>query len=166
MQRKVKMTYQAFESTTAKTWLFSPYHMANLQGEWYVFGTTESGNMVIQLSMARIRTAEVTEKPYTIPDTFDPKPLLAGAFGRFTSGGKLNRVRLLFDKAIAPWVLERQWHPMQKIVRRKNGNIELSFPAAGLYEVFRWVLAWGHHVKVLGPDSLRKMIEEEIILMK
>jgi len=164
-QRKVKMTYQSFESTAAKAWLFSPYHIANLQGEWYVFGTTESGDKVIQLSLARIITAEITEKPFTIPEDFNPKPLLAGAFGRFTSSDKPKTVRLLFDKEIAAWVLERQWHPRQKIVRRKNGDIELSFPAAGLYEVFRWVLAWGHQVKVLEPVNLKNMVANEVCLI-
>ena len=165
-QRKVKMTYQAFESTAAKAWLFSPYHMANLQGEWYAFGTTESGDMVVQFSLARIISANITDIPFTIPDGFDSKTLLAGAFGRFTSGGQPKTIRLLFNKEIAAWVLERQWNAQQKVVRRKNGEIELSFPAAGLFEVFRWVLAWGHHVQVLEPQELKKMISDEINLMK
>jgi predicted DNA-binding transcriptional regulator YafY len=43
--------------------------------------------------------------------------------------------------------------------------VELSFQAAGLFEVSRWVLAWGHSVRVLAPPELRKMVEEEIKLM-
>ena len=76
-QRKVKMTYQAFESTAAKAWLFSPYHMANLQGEWYAFGTTESGDMVVQFSLARITAAHITDIPFTIPGGFYSKNVLA-----------------------------------------------------------------------------------------
>ena len=140
--------------------------MANLQGEWYAFGTTESGDMVVQFSLSRITAANITDIPFAIPDDFDSKTLLAGTFGRFTSGGQPKTIRLLFNKEIATWVLERQWNAQQKVVRRKNGDIELSFPAVGLFEVFRWVLAWGHHVKVLEPEELKKTIKDEIQLMK
>ena len=164
-QRKVKMTYQAFESTAAKAWLFSPYHMANLQGEWYAFGTTESGDMVVQFSLARITAANITDIPVTIPAGFDSKTLLAGTFGRFTSGGQPKTIRLLFNKEIATWVLERQWNTQQKVVRRKNGDIELTFPAAGLMEVQHWVMAWGRYVKVLDPVELKKAVADEIRAM-
>ncbi len=163
--RKVKLNYRAFESPTAKIWVFAPYHIANLHGEWYVFGSTESGDQIIQLSMARILQADVTDASFSIPPGFDPKPLLAGAFGRFTSSAKAKLVRLLFNKDVASWVLERQWSPQQKVVRRKTGDVELSFPAAGLFEVFRWVLAWGHNVSVLEPEELKDMIKDEIKLM-
>ena len=49
---------------------------------------------------------------------------------------------------------------------RKAGDIELSFQAAGLFEVFRWVMAWGHHCKVLAPKELKSMVENEVALMK
>jgi predicted DNA-binding transcriptional regulator YafY len=71
----------------------------------------------------------------------------------------------LFDKEIADWVTEREWNPDQKVVRRRNGDIELSFPAKGLFEVQRWVLSWGRHVRVLAPTELRENVQEEIRLM-
>ena len=100
-----------------------------------------------------------------MPADFDPEKLLSATFGRFTSGENIQEVRLLFDKEIAPWVLERQWHPKQKIKKRKNGDIELSFKTAGLFEVFRWVLAWGHYVKVLEPKELKEWVKEEVKLI-
>jgi predicted DNA-binding transcriptional regulator YafY len=51
------------------------------------------------------------------------------------------------------------------VVRRRNGDIELSFPAKGLFEVQRWVLSWGRHVRVLAPTELRENVQEEIRLM-
>ena len=62
-------------------------------------------------------------------------------------------------------MLEREWHPKQKIKKLQDGSVELSFPAVGLYEVFRWVMGWGHSVKVLAPDELRKQVADEVRLM-
>ncbi len=102
---------------------------------------------------------------FEMPKDFDPEKLLANTFGRFVLSDKVQMIKLLFDKEMAPWVLERQWSPKQKTVARKNGDVELSFPAAGLFEVFRWVLSWGHYAKVLEPKELREMVENEAGMM-
>jgi predicted DNA-binding transcriptional regulator YafY len=73
-----------------------------------------------------------------------------------------ERTRLLFPKDEAPWVMEREWHPSQITKTRKTGEIELSFPAAGLFEVMRWVLSWGRCVKVLAPPELVRMVADEV----
>ena len=164
-QRVVKMKYGSFESGEVKERLLSPYHIANLQGEWYVFGPTVDTGEIRQFSLARIKSASLTNKPFDIPDTFDPGKMLQNTFGRFALGDHVQTVTLLFDKEIAPWVMERQWHPKQKVKKHKNGDIELTFKAAGLFEVFRWVLAWGHYVHVKGPAELKKWVRDEVKLM-
>ena len=69
---------------------------------------------------------------------------------------------LFRSEGVAPWVLERQWSPQQTTKQRSNGQVELAFQAAGLYEVQRWVLAWGHSVSVLAPKELKDMVRDEI----
>ncbi len=160
-QKRIRMKYRSFKAPKARERLFSPYHVANLQGEWYAFGTADDDSEVRQYSMARIKEPVLTEKPFELPDDFDPEKLLGKAFGRMAVGEKLYRIRLLFDKEVADWVTERQWHPRQKIIRRRTGDVELAFEAYGLMEVLRWVLAWGGDVQVLEPAPLRKMVADE-----
>lgn len=79
-------------------------------------------------------------------------------------------MRLLFSKEAAAGVVDREWHPQQVLKRRRAGELELSFPAKGLVEVQlvevqRWVLAWGHDVKVLEPKALREAVQAEVRLM-
>ena len=62
-------------------------------------------------------------------------------------------------------IRDRQWHPKQKVKCHKNGDLELAFEVTGLFEVFRWVLAWGHHVNVLAPKELKTMVADEVQLM-
>ena len=139
--------------------------MANLQGEWYLFGKIEGEDRVRQFSIGRIQSVKLTDKSFEMPADFDPSTLLANTFGRFVLNDHNHSVRLLFDKDVAGWVLEKQWGPKQVIRKRKNGDIELSFSAAGMYEVFRWVMAWGRWVKVLAPGELKKMVDDEITAM-
>jgi proteasome accessory factor B len=164
-QTVVKMVYRSFEAQTSKAVQLSPYHIANLQGEWYVFGFSDVHGELRQFAMPRVEKATLTEKHFDLPADFDPAEMLAKTFGRFVLGESTHAVRLLFDKEIAPWVLERQWHPKQKVSHRKNGDVELAIEVTGLFEVFRWVLAWGHHVTVLAPKELVTMVADEVQLM-
>ena len=163
--RSVKMSYRAMEAEKPLERVIDPYHVANLAGEWYVFAWCHRSNEVRQFSIPRISKAALLTDTFTVSPSFDADKLLSTAFGRFTSDEKVHKVKLLFSHEIAPWVLERQWHPKQKVKKRKNGDIELSFEAAGLFEVFRWVLAWGRHVQVLGPNELKEWVVEEVRVM-
>ena len=120
-----------------------------------------------QFAIPRIQTAKLTSDRFEVPADFHPNKFLSVTFGRFAHGGtKAYTVKLLFDKEVAPWVLERQWSVKQTLKQQTNGQVELSFPAAGLYEVSRWVLAWGHRVRVLAPKELKDMVRNEIKQMR
>lgn len=166
-QKTLRLRYRPFDAATDanKESRLNPYHIANLQGEWYLFGVHAGHTDVRQFSMARIERASLTTDSFQVPPAFDPEKQLADTFGRFAGTNESHTVRLLFSKDVAAWVEEREWHPQQVIRRRKAGEIELSFPAKGLFEVQRWVLSWGHDVKVLEPKELRGSVREEIRLM-
>ena len=163
-QRSVKITYRAMEAKETKERTIDPYHIANLSGEWYVFAWCHRSEQLLQFAIPRIQKAALTDATFVVPDDFDPKEMLSATFSRFTLA-KPRKVRLLFDNEIAPWVLERQWQPKQQIRQRRSGVIELSFEAAGLLEVFRWVMAWGRHCTVLAPKELKDWVVKEARMM-
>lgn len=141
--------------------LIDPYHVANLQGEWYLFGVHTGRTDVRQFSMARIERAAVTSRFFEMPHGFDPDKQLADTFGRFACSNKSHTVRLLFSKTAAVAVASQEWHPNQTVRSRRDGSLELCFDAKGLEEVKRWVLSWGAEVRVLQPQSLRNIIRNE-----
>lgn len=164
-QRSLKISYLAMEAKEIKDREIDPYHMANLAGEWYVFARCHRSEQIIQFAIPRIKKAQLLDKAFTLPADFNPDKFLATTFGRFAMGGEIYEVRVLFAKEVAPWVLERQWQPKQKIIKRANGDIELSFKVTGLFEVYRWVMAWGRHCKVLAPGELKKWVRDEVAAM-
>jgi len=165
--RTIKIVYRTFDSGAdeVKESRIAPYHIANLQGEWYVFGVHHGHDDVRQFAMGRIAKATLTDTDFTVPVGFDPKKLLEGTFARYAGDDEAVTVRILFNKEVAGWIEEREWQPQQKLKRRKTGGIELEFPAKGLFEVQRWVLSWGHQAKVLAPAELAEAVRDEIRLM-
>jgi proteasome accessory factor B len=164
-QQVLRMSYKSIEKGTATQWQVEPLHLANLQGEWYLFGKGVEEEFVRQFSIGRIEKVNVTDKKFEMPADFNPKKFLANTFGRFAGNNRTHEIRILFDKEVAPWILEKQWGPKQVIKTQKNGDLELIFSAAGMLEVFRWVMAWGRWAKVLAPCELKKMVADEIAAM-
>jgi len=163
----LKIRYRPFEMDAGKALKDSfvqPYHLANLQGEWYVFGVHRGHTDIRQFALARIERAGVEPDRFAIPTGFDPGRLLEGVFGRYTGTGEGAgyRIRLLFAKEIASWIADREWHAKQTLIKRKSGAVEIRFQAQSLFEVQRWVLSWGHWVRVLGPAELRRRVKEEV----
>jgi len=148
-----------------KTFDVCPYHLANLHGEWYLFVGFDDSDDIRQLAVGRIDKVSLLAKNFAVPNSFDAKKMLNETFQRFAGDNQAHTVKVVFDKEVAPWVLERQWHPEQEVKTRRDGSVELSFRAKGLFEVMRWLLAWGCHVTVKGPKELRDMLNDEIRAM-
>lgn len=164
-QRLLEIEYRSAEARESKARQLAPYHIANLQGEWYVYGRDSVRASIRQFSMARILACRLTDTPFEVPPDFDPKQLLAHTFSRFSMNSTPHQVRLLFDREAADAVLDRQWHADQVVRTRRDGRVELAFAIAGLLEVFHWVLAWGRRVQVLAPKELQQLVREEIVAM-
>jgi predicted DNA-binding transcriptional regulator YafY len=148
-----------------KTSRVAPVHLANLQGDWYLFVQYAGFDNFRQLALARIQQVKLLKDKAVIAGTFDPKKELANTFSKFAGENEVFRVTVQFDAEIADEVLERQWHPEQTVKNLKNGGVEISFAAKGDLEVKRWVLAFGRYANVKSPQWLKEQIDEEIRAM-
>jgi predicted DNA-binding transcriptional regulator YafY len=53
-------------------------------------------------------------------------------------------------------VLEDPWHPQQQVHPRRDGDVELSVPAAHELDIIPRVLALGPEAELLAPPSSRQ----------
>jgi len=139
----------------------TPVHLANLQGDWYLFVQFEGFDNFRQIALSRIQSIKLLRKKADIQGTFDPEKELADVFSKFAGENEPFRVTVQFDPEIAASVLERQWHPKQEVKTLKDGRVEISFDAKGDIEIKRWVMAFGRYAKVKSPKWLKDVITEE-----
>jgi proteasome accessory factor B len=148
-----------------KTSRVAPVHLANLQGDWYLFVQYEGFDNFRQLALARIQSIKLLSKKIDIKGTFDPKKELSNTFSKFAGDNKAFLVTVQFHPEIAVSVQERQWHPEQKVKNLKGGGVEISFEAKGDIEIKRWVMAYGRYAKVKSPKWLKDDIADEVRAM-
>ena len=137
-----------------------PLHIASLENQWYVFAEDLERKDLRTFALPRMRNVRLTNTTFRRPANFSISKVLSGSFGVF-EGGKKHRIKLQFDAFAGRLVSERTWHESQKFREAKDGSATLELELGSLEEIQRWVLSWGSHVRVLGPDELRERVRKE-----
>ncbi len=130
-----------------------PYHLANVNGEWFLFAYCHLRRGIRTFAPARIRSVKLTGEVFPRPQDFSIEKELEHSFG-VLSGNVEYLVRIQFSEAVSDYIREKRWHPSQKLTELKDGGLELRLKLSSLVEVQRWVLGWGGSAIPLSPPEL------------
>jgi len=156
--RKVEVSYRAGDDQT-KTYAFSPYCIAYYGGELYTIGWSDLRESVRTLRVDRIKSIKALGQKFERPKDFDPEDYLGRSFGIYSEGAQ-EKVEIEFAKEASRTVLEREWHPTQRIEQGAGGKVTLKMTVQGLAEVARWVLYHAPYAKAIEPKELRVMVAQ------
>ena len=168
-RQAVEVDYQSVSSDKLQIYTLDPLHIANIEGEWYLFGRSHYKGDIIQLAISRMAGARESDATFQTLEQFDPADLKKLLFGRYASmQGKSEIVRIGVDSTYALQVRQKQWHAEQQLVEQADGSVELSFPVSSggsklpYANVVSWVLGMGSHACVRAPQALKQLVAEEI----
>lgn len=152
-RRQLEIRYRKPGASQAEQRIVDPYHLANINGEWFLFAYDHLRKDVRTFAPARVRSAKPTGKTFQRPQKFSLESLLRDSFA-VRSGETTHEVVIQFDKVAADYVREKRWHASQRLKQLKNGGVELRMNVSSLPEVERWVLAWSGRAIVMKPREL------------
>jgi len=136
-----------------------PYHLANINGEWFLFAFDHGRKDLRTFAPARIQSARATGKTFERTQKFSLEKRLRDSFGVYSGKGKFD-VAIRFAPRAADYVREKKWHPSQSLREFKNGAVELTLTLSSLGEVQRWVLSWGGDARVVRPPELVESVRQ------
>jgi len=139
--------------------LVDPYHLANINGEWFLFAFDHARKDIRTFAPARIQSARLTGKTFERTQKFSLENRLRDSFGVYSGGGKFEVV-IRFAPRVADYIREKKWHPSQSLREFKGGGVELKMKLSSLGEVQRWVLSWGGDAQVLQPLELADAVRQ------
>jgi len=157
-RRQLQITYRKPGQTQGETRTIDPYHLANINSEWYLFAFDHLRNDIRTFVPARISEIKETGRSFQRAQKFSLEQRLRGSFGVHSGGGDY-KVVLRFDPEVADFVREKKWHESQEAHDLKNGGVELAMRLTSLQEVERWVLSWGGRAQVLKPAELAENVK-------
>jgi proteasome accessory factor B len=155
-RRRCRVAYLAPGRDRPRRFPYDPYRLLTIQGGLYAVGRVPVYTNLVTLAVDRLRELALTDEAFTVDPAFDPKRHAAEAFGVVWDGPMTVVLRFTADQA--PYVVEREWHPTQRFRARRDGQLEMTFRAAGQREIVRWILGWGDGVEVVRPRSLRARV--------
>lgn len=143
--------------------IVDPYHLANINGEWFLFAYDHGRKDIRTFAPARIQSAKPTGKTFERTEKFSLEKRLRDSFGVHAGEGKFQVV-IRFASRAADYIREKKWHPSQQLRDLKDGGAELKLKLSSLGEVERWILSWGGEAQALQPrelvDSVRKAAQK------
>ena len=146
--------------------LFEPYFIepSAIGYSTYVIGYDHHRHDIRTFKVERLLRVRLTTDTYTIPATFNPYTLLAGAWGvNWGAGGKPTSVALRFCAGrAAQRVRETNWHESQQIEDLPDGGCILRIQVGSTQEMKPWIRQWGPDCEVLEPEELRAEIAAEM----
>jgi len=152
-RQQIELTYRKPGRADVEQRVVDPYHLANINGEWYLFAFDHLRQDIRTFAPARIQAVKTTGKIFPRPEKFSLEKRLRDSFG-VQSGEGSHDVVVRFDARVADYVREKKWHESQELRELKNGGVELRLKLSSLNEIERWILGWGGDAKVIQPREL------------
>src|ERR1017187_8744763 len=152
-RQQVELAYRKPGQRRIEQRLVDPYHLANINGEWFLFAFDHLRNDLRTFVPARIKAIRHTGKTFERRPAFSLAERLRGSFGVQSGHGEIN-VIIRFQEHVADYIREKKWHDSQQLRELKQGGVEMRLKLSSLGEVGRWVLSWGGDAVVVRPAEL------------
>ncbi len=157
-REQIELAYRKPGQARPEARVVDPYHLANINGEWYLFAFDHARRDIRTFAPARIKSVKPTGKVFARPEKFSLEKRLRGSFG-VHSGEGAHEVIIRFNPRAADYIREKKWHESQQLRELKGGVLELKLKLSSLPEIERWVLSWGGDAKVVKPSELAASVK-------
>jgi predicted DNA-binding transcriptional regulator YafY len=152
-RKQLKLRYRKPGQREIEDRLVDPYHLANINGEWFLFAHCHLRNDLRTFVPSRIHGIEETGKRFVRPRQFSLEKRLRNSFA-VRSGQTEYSVAIRFDEWASDYIREKKWHGSQVLTELPDGGVELRMRVSSLGEIQRWILGWGGAARVVEPPEL------------
>jgi predicted DNA-binding transcriptional regulator YafY len=158
--RKVlKIKYKSFTRDQVIEQIIYPYYLKQYNNRWFLFGKNPNYEEITNMPLDRIEGEIVYISETFIDNTqYNFDEYFEDIIGVTRPSGKpVEKVKLWFSPAIAPYIHTKPLHGTQKEHRDESGMI-VTIEVIPNYELEQVLLRYGENCKVMEPSELRDKI--------
>ena len=161
-KKRLRLKYFAASKNITTERKVEPYRILQNQGMWYLLAYCTLRNDLRLFAIHRILEMTLLEaEPFEIKNDLDIESWLTKTF-QIERKEKEWKVRIIFSREAAPYIIERDWKNGTKVTAHDDGKCTLLLTTLSLEEVKRWVMYYGSNAIVLSPKPLVDMIQTEL----
>ena len=158
-RKQLEISYKKPGSHSTEQRIINPYHLANINGEWFLFAYDTLRKDIRTFVPSRISSIKLTGQTFEKKHKFSIQKFLRDSFGVHSGSANYNIV-IRFNERVADYVREKKWHDSQQLIELPDGSVEIRLILSSLVEIQRWILSWGGNAVVLEPPELIQSIKE------
>jgi predicted DNA-binding transcriptional regulator YafY len=156
---QMEICYWAASSEIITTRVIDPWHVASINGTWYLFAWCHLRVELRMFAVSRIQSVRSTGSYFDRPTDFSIDATLDGGFQMVCeTDAEIREIVIRCDAEVAKYVREKRWHATQQIEEEPEGSIVVRWRLNSIIEVCRWIQSWGEGVEVLEPIELRELV--------
>ena len=152
-----KATYLKKGTTEPVEYLVNPLGLVAADPVLYLVATLWNYDDIKLLPIHRFQSVEITDNQSRRPEAFSLDNYLeSGALGFPVSTEKKIRIQILFDNVAVLHLRESPLSLDQVILEQNDGRVLVEANVLDTQQLRWWLLSFGAHIEVVGPETLRK----------
>ena len=160
-RRRLSIAYAARSTAEATERVVSPQRLVLYRDNWYLDAWCHLRDGLRKFSVDAISSPVMLDEKAKSVDMKAVERELDRGYGIF-AGRNVEWATLRFTPARARWVAHERWHAAQRGRFEPGGAYVLELPFSDTRELMMDILKYGADVEVLGPDSLRAAVADEV----
>ena len=166
-ERMLEVNYQSFKMDEPRDFLLEPFCLKEYKRRWYLFARKHGiDKEPHSFALDRMNSVVVSEKPFTVPKSFDAQNFFSTRYGVLQyEGEKPARIKLKVCARQANYFRTLPLHSSQKETEKTAEYTIFSYYLTPNYDFIHDVLYYGDDVEVLEPIRLRDNISDMVKTM-
>jgi len=166
-ERMLEVNYQGFKMDAPRDFLLEPFCLKEYKRRWYLFARKHGVDKEPHsFALDRMNAVAVSEKPFTVPKSFDARSFFSTRYGVLQyEGEKPARIKLKVCARQANYFRTLPLHSSQKETEKNAEYSIFSYYLTPNYDFIHDVLYFGDDVEVLEPEVLRESMAKTIEML-
>ena len=159
-ERMLEVNYQSFKMDGPRDFLLEPFCLKEYKRRWYLFARKHGKDKdPHSFALDRMNSVVVSEKPFTVPKSFDAQSFFSTHYGVLQyDGEKPAHIQLKVSARQAKYFRTLPLHASQKETEKNADYSIFSYYLTPNYDFIHDVLYYGDEVEVLEPMDIRDLI--------
>ncbi len=159
--REVAITYQKYTSQDSGSYTLRPYAVKEFAKRWYIVAYCIERKALRVYGLDRIKSLEVTDRPFRMPAGFDVDELFSTSFGIYIPEGKGKTVTFRTGLTDARFLRDLPIHSSQEEIASDSETVTFSIFVCPNKSLIMEFCKYGSALEVLSPAEIREKVAEE-----
>ena len=161
-QRVLRLCYQPFGTTEAKTVTAHPYLLKEFNHRWFLLAYNQEQDCISNYALDRITQLAASDELYQAGHRPDSAIYFQHVIGPSVAQyGVVEEEKVRFSKARAPYGATKPLHSSQRTTVLADGCMEVTLQLMLNRELVSLLLSFGSDAHVIAPPALREKMAEE-----